>query len=100
MKRKESSASNPRSNAREDDYQKAEANRRAAINSRSAPKTSRGSAEEGRERDERERIASADSRQAADNDDDVNQLMPFAPINARIRQIGKTLDEGFEGNLG
>jgi PAS domain S-box-containing protein len=68
MKRKESSTSNPRSDAREDDDQKAEANRRAAENSRSAPKTSRGSAEEGRERDERERIASADSRQAPDPD--------------------------------
>src|SRR5262249_17336777 len=52
----------------ENDDQKAEANRRAAENTRSAPKTSRGSAEEGRERDERERIASADSRQAPDPD--------------------------------
>src|SRR5262249_28713579 len=68
MKRKESSTSNPRSNAREDDDRKAEANSRAAENSRSAPKTSRGSAEEGRERDEQERIASADSRQAPDLD--------------------------------
>jgi PAS domain S-box-containing protein len=49
MKRKESSTSNPRSNTREDDDQKAETNRRAAEYSRSVTETSRGSAEEGRE---------------------------------------------------
>src|SRR5215813_10731238 len=68
MKRKESSASNPRSNAREDDDRKAEANRRAAEYSRAVTETSRGSTEEGRERAERERIASEDSRQVADPD--------------------------------
>src|SRR5215510_4304989 len=68
MKRKESSTSNPRPNAREDDDRKAEANSRAAENSRSAPKTSRDSTEEGRERAERERIASEESRQAPDLD--------------------------------
>src|SRR5215813_8560079 len=68
MKRKESSASNPRSNAREDDDRKAEANRRAAEYSRAVTETSRGSTEEGRERAERERIASEDSRQVADLD--------------------------------
>ena len=68
MKPKESSTSNPRSTTREDDDRNAEANHRAAENSHSAPKTSRGSAEEGRERDERERITSEDSRQAPDLD--------------------------------
>ena len=68
MKRKDSSTSDPRFNAREDDDRKAEVNRRAAEDSRSAPKTSRDSAEEGRERAERERIASEDSRQAPDLD--------------------------------
>src|SRR5215813_6107881 len=68
MKRKESSASNPRSNAREDDDRKAEANRRAAGYSRAVTETSRGSTEEGRGRAERERIASEDSRQVADLD--------------------------------
>ena len=68
MKRKESSASNPRSNVREDDDRKAEANRRAAEYSRSVTKTSRASAEEGREQADRERIAPEDSRQVADLD--------------------------------
>src|SRR5215510_8214613 len=68
MKRKDLSTSNPRSNAREDDDRKSEANRQTAEESRSAPETSRDSAEEGRERAERERIASADSRQAPDLD--------------------------------
>src|SRR5262249_62404493 len=68
MKRNESLASNPRSNAREDDDRKAEANRRAAGYSRAVTETSRGSTEEGRERAERERIASEDSRQVADLD--------------------------------
>src|SRR5262245_59197951 len=68
MKRKESLASNPRSNAREDDDRKAEANRRAAKDSHAVTETSRGSTEEGRERAERERIVSEDSRQAADLD--------------------------------
>jgi PAS domain S-box-containing protein len=68
MKRKESSTSNPRSNAREDDDRKAEANRRAAEYSRAVTETSRDSAEEGREQAERERIESADSRQVADLD--------------------------------
>jgi PAS domain S-box-containing protein len=47
MKRKESFASNPRSNAREDDDRKAEANRRAAEYSRAVAENSRGSTEEG-----------------------------------------------------
>src|SRR5262245_6523684 len=68
MKRKESLASNPRSNAREDDDRKAEANRRAAKDSHAVTETSRGSTEEGRERAERERIVSEDSRPAADLD--------------------------------
>src|SRR5215510_10963077 len=65
MKRKESSTSNPRSKTREDDDQKAEANRRATEYSRSVTETSRGSAEEGRERVEQERIEAEDSRQVA-----------------------------------
>src|SRR5262245_38821132 len=68
MKRKESSTSNPRSKTREDDDQKAEANRRATEYSRSVTETSRGSAEEGRERVEQERIEAEDSRQVADID--------------------------------
>src|SRR5262249_6257063 len=54
MKRKETSTSNPRSNTREDDDQKAEANRRAAESSRAVAEPSRGSAEEGRERREQD----------------------------------------------
>jgi hypothetical protein len=68
MKPKESLASNPRSNAREDDDRKAEANRLAAEYSRAVTETSSGSTDEGRERADRERIASEDSRQVADLD--------------------------------
>src|SRR5262245_4398431 len=68
MKRKESLASNPRSNTREDDDRKAETNRRTAEYSPAVTETSRGSTEEGRERAERERIASEDSRQTPDLD--------------------------------
>jgi hypothetical protein len=68
-------------NACEDDDRKAEANRRAAEYSRSAPKPSRDSTEEGREQAERERIAFADSRQAPDPDrraTDAARLLRFA----------------------
>src|SRR5262245_1221967 len=68
MKRKESLASNPRSNAREDDDRKAEANRQAAEYPIAVKEPSRASTDEGRERADLERIASEDSREVADLD--------------------------------
>src|SRR5262245_31054911 len=61
MNRQESSDSNPNPNTREDDEQKAKANRAVA-------ETSRASAEVRQERAEQERIASEDSHQVAELD--------------------------------